>query len=265
MIAKPQSERFLPGLTAPALYLVARPQIDWNAVGKFETTDAGAWRRMPSVSDAEHIVELAGRVCYLSFGEHQSPKTNAAYIEHLLAQGHESVFEHAAWTFILTGVTRAFTHQLVRHRVGFAYSQLSQQYHAETDSKFVEPSAISSSPQQQAEWRRSILGSYDAYLALMADFRVSSSRESRRAWFSAARAVLPQAIETKIAVTANARALRNFLAQRGAIEGDEEMRVVASCILRALRPEAPTLFSDFALEELDDGSPVIRLVRNSDR
>jgi thymidylate synthase (FAD) len=201
----------------------------------------------------------------MSFGKLQSPKSSAQYIHNLIMQGHESVLEHANWTFLLTGVSRAFTHQLVRHRPGFAFSQLSQQYHNETNAQFVEPECIRHIPKARKLWKDSVkqaLNSYKQLLALIESRKSSSTtgvaqKELTRLVRSAARSVLPNATETKIVVSANARALRHFLSVRGGIVGDEEMRKVSAALLAALRKEAPSLFGDFTVQRLADGSPCV--------
>lgn len=121
------------------LYLISRPALIAQNIEKFLDDEGTSWRRSPGATAAEEIVELGGRLCYMSFGSDQSPKTTSEYIANLISLGHESVLEHTTWTILITGVSRAFSHQLVRHRVGFAFSQLSQQYHHETDAKFVVP------------------------------------------------------------------------------------------------------------------------------
>jgi thymidylate synthase (FAD) len=255
---------FVNGLIAPKIFVIARPKVDWAAVFDFEKQEA-TWRRDIGATDAEQLVELAGRVCYLSFGDRQSAKSNADYIANLIERGHDSVLEHASWTLILTGVSRAFTHQLVRHRVGFSYSQLSQQYHTEESARFIEPSSISRDAQQQAAWREAVLSAHQAYRKFLSDVDIGSPsleglnrRESQRAHRSAARGLLPAATETKIAISANARAIRHFLSVRGEIAGDEEMRVVSARLLEAVQADAPALFADFTVDELLDGSPIVR-------
>ncbi len=212
-------------------------------------------------------MEAAGRVCYMSFGVHQSPRTNAEYIRHLIRMGHESVLEHVSWTFLVTGVSRAFTHQLVRHRVGFAFSQLSQQYHDETEAEFVEPWPLGSHPDARAAWEQAVSSAKGAYREILQILRglegkigknPAQHKEVQRAIRSAARSVLPNATETKIVVTANARALRHFFAIRGSIPGDVEMRKVGTELLRLVQAEAPSLFFDFRVERLPDGSPIVR-------
>ena len=176
-------------------------------------------------------------------------------------QGHHSVLEHAWWSFLLTGVTRAFTHQLVRHKVGFAYSQLSQQYHDESGARTVMPDVIRQRPHLAAIWERAVEQTHEAYVellnALARETLSVSDREGLRLIRSAARTVLPAATETKIAFTANARALRHFLRERGAIAGDEEMRGVSVLLLESVSKDAPGLFADFAVADVAGGVGVI--------
>lgn len=252
----------------PKLFLVARSTFDYNAFLQFLADEQVSWLQTPSAADPENIVEAAGRVCYMSFGTRQYRKDNREYIHNLLRQGHESVLEHVSWSFILTGVSRGFSHQLVRHRVGFAFSQLSQQYHDEKEARFVEPSIIARFPHLSELWRRSVDDARHVYQELVAflnteEFRVLSQldkREFQRAMRTAARSVLPSATATKIFITANARAIRHFLTVRGGIPGDAEMRAVSALILSTLSKEAPALFADFTLETWSDGLPIVRQI-----
>jgi thymidylate synthase (FAD) len=222
------------------------------------------WQERGTATDAERLVEFAGRVCYLSFGRHQSPRSNAEYIANLIRQGHESVLEHATWTFVLAGVSRAFTHQLVRHRVGFSFSQLSQQYHDERATPVIRPADLDRSPRAAAAWDAAVAASRTAYATIAHELGLGEPRrlprETRRALRSAARSVLPNALESIIVITANARAIRYFLKVRGGIEGDTEMRVVAAALLDKLRPEGPALFADFVMVVRDDNLPLVSQV-----
>jgi thymidylate synthase (FAD) len=245
-------------------YLVTKPAFDVAAFLTFLADERMTWQRSLGAREAEEIVEGAGRVCYLSFGAHQSPRTNTEYITHLVEMGHESVLEHVNWGFVLTGVSRAFTHQLVRHRVGFAFSQLSQQYHDERDTAFVEPAHLEKFPAARAAWQAAVDTARRAYCEILesldglaAQAAPESRKEIRRAIRSAARSVLPNAAETKIFMTANARAFRHFLRVRGALVGDEEMRRVSAALLHLLKLEAPALFADYEIEEIADQSPIV--------
>ncbi|HEY6431906.1 MAG TPA: FAD-dependent thymidylate synthase [Acetobacteraceae bacterium] len=253
--------------TTPRVYLLSRPvftEASRAFLRDLLPPEEAHWAQTEGVTDAERVVEFAGRVCYMSFGRLQSGRTNAAYIHNLIRNGHDSVLEHAVWTFALTGISRAFTHQLVRHRVGFSYSQLSQQYHDETDARFVRPTGLDDSPEAAAIWDGAIRETQNAYKKLLARLNAMAAapvgKEARRTLRSIARSILPNATETTIVVTANARAIRHFLEVRGRVLGDSEMRIVSATLLETLRPEAPALFADFIIEHPEDQLPLVRHV-----
>jgi thymidylate synthase (FAD) len=224
-----------------------------------------SWNRSIGATHPEELVELAGRICYMSFGKSQSPKTTAKFIRDLIDKGHESVLEHVNWTFLITGISRALSHQLVRHRVGFSFSQLSQQYKIQTNVEFIEPTLFKNLPSVEAVWQRVVQMAKEAYIEILQSLKDYESetggelenKEIKRAIQSAARSVLPNATETKLLMTANARALRHFLKVRGSIPGDDEMRRLCAEILKDLLVEAPSLFFDFHVNVLPDGSPII--------
>ncbi len=249
----------------PRLYLISRPRLDLGELARFqkEEEEAKDWDRTGE-TDAEEIIEFAGRICYMSFGRKQSPKSNREFIQHLIDQEHDSVLEHASWTFLLTGVSRAFTHQMVRHRIGFSFSQLSQQYHDEATAKFVIPEEVKAERTTMDLWlklMRELRRGYQSISEDLGEGRLDRSnpkhKEKLRAISSAARSILPNATETKLVFSANGRALRHFLNVRGAIVGDLEMRRVSALIYSRLKTEAPALLSDFEMIE-KDGYPLIR-------
>jgi thymidylate synthase (FAD) len=204
---------------------------------------------------------MGGRVCYMSFGKGR--KTNAEYLSNIIGVGHGSVLEHGVWNFVFTGVSRSFTHELVRHRAGFGYSQLSQRYVDESTADFVEPDCIADDPELHAIWLESIRQSHEAYCRLVEGLaRTFESEPSgtlrRKLARQAARSVLPNATETKIFVTANARALRHFIELRANEHAETEIRAVAVKVLRLMQKEAQNIFGDYTIERLADGSEVAR-------
>ncbi|MDO6536270.1 FAD-dependent thymidylate synthase [Alteromonas stellipolaris] len=236
--------------------VMSRPSFDDKALINFLQNHGLCWVRTGG-TPAEEIVEVSGRMCYLSFGKNrQSPRDNSAYIANLISQGHESVLEHVNWTILLSGVSRGFTHQLVRHRVGFAYSQLSQQYHDESEALFVVPPSIEKDRELFIQWADDIYKSLTTYRKIIKTIKNNklSDKESLRELRTAARSTLPNATESKIVMTVNARALRHFFDVRGCIEGDWEMRKVACAIFDLVYCDAPSLFYDFQKIEMSDGS-----------
>lgn len=251
---------------APKIYLLARPSFDAEVFLTFLDQGNLFWRRTEGATQSEEIVEAAGRICYMSFGRTQSPRSNSEYIENLIQMGHESVLEHISWTVLITGISRAFTHQLVRHRVGFAFSQLSQQYHDERDADFIMPAGLEEVPDAAEAWNRAVEAAKHAYTTIMESLErregtdrpgSGKKKEVQRAVRSAARSVLPNATETKIIMTANARAMRHLFKTRGAIPGDLEMRQVAAGLLKVLQPEAPAVFFDFEIQTWADNVPAV--------
>src|SRR5512147_291911 len=227
----------------PKVYLVGRQVTDDSAISEFLADEEVTWQTDTEVG-AEKLAEIAGRVCYMSYGKGR--KTNAEFLGHIIDVGHGSVLEHGVWSFVVTGVSRSFTHELIRHR-HFSYSQLSQRYVDESDSDYVEPDVIAGDPALHAIWVESVNAAragYDRLVAgLEAKFTDMSDKTLRRKMArQAARSVLPNATETKIFVTANARALRHFIELRGSEHAEVEIRKVAVEVLRIMQREAPSMF-----------------------
>jgi thymidylate synthase (FAD) len=197
----------------------------------------------------------------MSFGKGR--KTNAEYLEHIIGSAHGSVLEHAVWNFIITGVSRSFTHELVRHRAGFAYSQLSQRYVDESTADFIEPDCIADDPELHTIWLESVRQSHDAYCRLVEGLQRTFADEPdatlrRKLARQAARSVLPNATETRIFVTANGRAWRHFIEARANEHAEIEIRRVAIQILRILQEESPSLYGDYEILKQPDGTEIAR-------
>lgn len=247
--------------TEPKLTLLARqqflgaPHIRWGS----DTDVAG-----------QLLAEFAGRLCYLSFGPEAgfegghkliAGRTgNDAYLDNILSVKHGSVVEHAVWTFLFEGVSRALTHELVRHR-HLSFSQLSQRYVDESDVAFVLPPEIREDTPAYDVWHRSCQRANDDYRLLLAEIEKQVEDEPSRTMRrkrarQTARAVLPNATETKIVVTGNARAWRHFIELRAAASADTEIRRLAVAVLRVLQEEAPNIFGDYRIESRQDGTEV---------
>ncbi len=244
----------------PKVYLVGRQVTDPAAIERFLADHELTWTTDTEVG-AEALAEMAGRLCYLSYGKGR--KTNREFLDHLIEVGHGSVLEHAVWSFVITGVSRSLTHELVRHRAGWAYSQLSQRYVNESESPYVEPGVVADDPALHAVWVAAVNQARGAYDRLVEGLErhyagEPDTTQRRKLARQAARSVLPNATETRIFVTANARALRHFIEMRGSAAADVEIRTVALQLLELMRRESPALFSDYERVPLPDGGEAVR-------
>ncbi|AEA26802.1 FAD-dependent thymidylate synthase [Pseudonocardia benzenivorans] len=207
------------------------------------------------------LAEFAGRACYQSWAKpNPATATNAGYLRHILEVGHLSVLEHGTVSFYLTGVSRSLTHELIRHR-HFSYSQLSQRYVPERDAAMVEPAAIAEDPELHALFEEAAEASVKAYTDLLAGLEkrfadVPNATLRRKQARQAARAILPNATETRIVVTGNYRAWRHFIAMRASEHADVEIRELAVECLRQLQREVPNVFNDFDIQKLEDGTEI---------
>ena len=253
-------------VTEPNVYLVSRPTVDWEQIAAI-LQDEGVPPIPESIRAGEvesaAIVEVSARLCYMSFG--RGRKDIKDFTDNLLAKGDGSVFEHVNYGFVFTGVSRSLTHELVRHRAGFAYSQRSQRFVDEAESPFVIPPALAEGREGTEEARavleqalESASATYEELVAKLEQTlpaeMFSTPWDRRKAVRQAARAVLPNATETKIFVTANVRAWRHFIEMRGAAYADWEIRNLAIRVLEVLGKEDPLLFGDFTVEDLPDGT-----------
>ena len=207
-------------------------------------------------TDGERLAEFAGRLCYMSQAN-PAKRNTRDYLENIKKQGHGSVLEHANYSILLEGVSRSLTHELVRHRAGFAYSQLSQRYVDESNACFVVPPAIIGDAKLEAVWKEEIEGAQKTYVALVEQLMerygwVADRVHRRKMAREAARAVLPNATETKIVVTGNARAWRTLLELRSSEGAEMEIRRCAIAVLRLLQREATGFFSDFEIYVAED-------------
>ena len=241
--------------TEPKISLLARPQF----------TEPGhlAVQWLGESTDGERLAEYAGRLCYMS-QRNPAARATREYLENIKKQGHGSVLEHASYSLLLEGVSRSLTHELVRHRAGFAYSQLSQRYVDESEAHFVVPPAIIGDEALEEAWKAQMASAQAAYVTLVGQLMtkygwVADKVHRRKMAREAGRGVLPNSTETKIVVSANARAWRTMLELRAGEGAEQEIRRCAVAILRLLATEAPGFFSDFEIYQADDRRDAARI------
>ncbi len=200
-------------------------------------------------TDGERLAEFAGRLCYMS-QKNPANRSTREYLENIKKQGHGSVLEHANYSLLIEGVSRSLTHELVRHRAGFAYSQLSQRYVDESQAAFVVPPAILGDDALVGAWKTQVESAQATYIALVDNLMerykwVDDKIHRRKMAREAARGVLPNSTETKIVVTGNVRAWRTMLELRSSEGAEFEIRRMALAVLRVMQGEAPAFFNDF--------------------
>src|SRR3954468_15887090 len=117
-------------------------------------------------TDGERLAEFAGRLCYMSQAN-PAKRPTREYLDNIKKQGHGSVLEHATYSILFEGVSRSLTHELVRHRAGFAYSQLSQRYVDESHASFVVPPAIIGQEALELPWRAQVEEAQRVYVTLV--------------------------------------------------------------------------------------------------
>lgn len=238
---------------------MVQPQVKLIAWTQFEAPDDVAWST--DADGGQALAEFAGRACYQSWKKpNPATATNAGYLAHILEVGHLSVLEHSSVSFYFTGVSRSLTHELIRHR-HFSYSQLSQRYVPERDAAMVEPAVIADDPELHKRFVEAAEASVRAYTELLEGLEQRFTDEPnatlrRKRARQAARAVLPNATETRIVVTGNYRAWRHFIGMRATEHADVEIRELAVECLRQLQGVAPSVFNDFVISSRPDGTEV---------
>lgn len=218
-----------------------------------------------SMDDAASLCKLAGQTCYLSFGDNRTRNdaTSAKrYFDNIKSSGHGSVLEHACFSMLVWGVDRAFSHELVRHRAGWAYSQLSQRYVSGKTLRFVERPEYQDDPvlhERFCRWADRARDEYDTRATLLAskvraeETLYSSATERRKAVNQAARNCLPNETETALVLTGNVRAWRHVLETRGSVSADVPISMVTQRAYEILRAVSPVLFDDYDTSVRSDG------------
>lgn len=253
-------------LIEPRVYLVGKSRLEPEMLRAFMDDEGMVFQTDTNV-DPEVLAETAGRLCYLSFGKGR--KSNAEYLDNIIASHHGSVLEHVTWSFLVTGISRSLTHEFIRHRSGFSYSQLSQRYVDESQARYVVPPLYQENSELKAKWEEAIDAAHKSYCDLVeeTDKYVAlknpelAGTDRRKLVRQSARSVLPNACETKLFVTANARAWRHFVEMRGSAHADTEIRILAVTIAKVLKEESPNIFGDMEILE-ENGIEVVK-VRHS--
>jgi thymidylate synthase (FAD) len=243
--------------TTPQVFLVARPSVDVEGMRAYlETVGGSSWLEMregarESLNDGELLAEFGGRMCYRSWEPGLNPNVTRIrtdqqeYFANVLRSAHGSVLEHANYSFAFRNVSRVFTHELVRHRAGSAFSQESLRYVRLTDIGFRVPPALEPLRDQVI-----------SIVEQLEEFQLSAAEQLsldngdmpfavKKEITSALRRLAPIGLSTDILWTANVRTLRHVIEMRTAPGAEEELRQVFSDVAEKMKDEAPSLFQDF--------------------
>jgi thymidylate synthase (FAD) len=267
-----RTERGTPYLRAPGVVMLARPRTNVAGLAGFlEGFDPDL--RFPEylddptpLPDSTQLCKTAGQLCYASFGPRRTKNENAAaYIERLTSAGHGSVLEHASFSFLLYGISRSVTHELVRHRAGAGFSQISQRYVSGAVLRFVERPEY----QEDEELHRLFEERADraaAEYGEMADrllerqgggnsmLSADHKTDARKKVQQTARSLLPNETEAPMVFTGNVRALRHIIEMRADAHAESEIRTLALRLFLCAVTADPILFGDYEIGELPDGT-----------
>lgn len=251
-------------ISEPSIYHVGVSEPQYSQVVRYLDDHDMEWE--PSdLTYPHYLTEVAGRVCYLSFGKGRN--NNKDYMDNIIESKHGSVLEHVVFNFIFTGISRSFSHELVRHRAGMAYSQLSQRYVDEADCAFVIPPDFLVDPMEPVDpykiqlkqqayklWAIQMEHALTTYAEMTTTLSelfqdIEDRTERRKRARQVARSVLPNSTETHIFASGNIRALRNVLEQRGSRFAETEMKRFAHKLLPVLQELAPNAFGDYEIKD----------------
>lgn len=263
-------------LKGPGVVMIATPKIDTRQMRGFLEGFPEDYKFLNYLEDptplspAEELCKVAGQTCYMSFGLGRTTNEKAlSYFVNIIESGHGSVLEHANFSFLFYGISRSITHELVRHRAGMGYSQVSQRYVSGKVLRFVERPEY-----QDDEWLHRKFESRIDFLAqeyeevteylyqkqLKGDPIVSAEAKTdrRKKVQQAARSGLPNEAEAPIIVTGNVRAWRHVTNMRANEHAEIEIRRLSFEIFRCLKTVAPILFYDFETVHLPDGTHAVK-------
>jgi thymidylate synthase (FAD) len=241
-------------LKIPGVVVLAKPQTNIRGLGGFlEGFDSdlgfpGYVDDPTELPDSSQLCKTAGQLCYASFGPRRTTNENAvSYFGRLTSAGHGSVLEHASFSFLLYGISRSVTHELVRHRAGAGFSQISQRYVSGAVLRFVER------PEYQGDEELHRLFEERADQAAagyeeMAE-RLLGRQDEGHAMLSA-----DQKTDARKKVQQTARALRHIIEMRADAHAESEIRGLALRLFLCLRTADPILFGDYEIGDLPDGT-----------
>jgi thymidylate synthase (FAD) len=225
-----------------------------------------------ALSPGTQLAKMAGQVCYMSLGPNRTTNERAPkYFENIKSSGHGSVLEHASYSFLLYGISRSATHELVRHRAGTAFSQTSQRYVDGKVLRFVERSEYQNNDLLHRLFEEEIDDAAKRYATTTS--MLLQEQQGGNSWLTGesktdlrkrvqqvARASLPNETEAPIVFSANSRSLRHIIEMRASVHAETEIRNLFFRIFLCMALAEPILFEDYSVSELSDGTKVVETI-----
>lgn len=270
-----QTPNGVPYLQKPGVAMLAKPRVYPVAIQGFldgfdKKLDFDKYLSdSDGLMDGEWISKIAGQLCYMSFGPKRTKNAEVKkYLDNIKSSGHGSVLEHPNYSFLFYGNSRSETHEKVRHRAGFGFSQVSQRYVSGTALRFVERPEYQPVPDLHERFLKRIQSAAAEYeyiatrlLELQTGgiqiLNAEQKTDLRKKVQQCARSVLSNETEAPMVVTGNVRAWRHFIEMRANEHAETEIREVAFRTFLCLVMVEPILFDDYEIKELPDGTRAV--------
>lgn len=263
-------------LKEPGIALLSKPDVNVKSIKTFLSGFPKDYNFTDYLKDptnlppAETLSKLAGQTCYVSFGKGRTWNKDAQrYFDNIITSGHGSVLEHANFTLLLWGISRSLTHELVRHRAGVGYSQVSQRYVSGRVLRFVERLEYQKDKDLHKLFEDRIDRAHKEYSYMATALYEKQEKGSkilsgemktdlRKKVQQVSRSILPNETEAPIVVTANVRAWRHMINMRASDHAEVEIRNLFFKIYKVLKQVSPMLFKDFVVAKLPDGTSCVK-------
>ena len=247
----------------PQIFVIAATRVEDQGLADFLKHIGFPTWKSDAPSDAERLTEVMGKMCYDSWDVSANPNLtmvrshNDAYIRNILDKGDGSVLEHAWVSFMFCDVSRVFTHELVRHRVGTAISQQSLRFVRLTDINWYAPAVVRETPEVMEIYARTVeeLSQLQRELAEMFNLDKDNKRgltfDQKKKLTSTMRRLAPEGLATRIGWSCDMRTLRHVIEQRTAPWAEEEIRLVFGKVGMLAKERWPNLFADYEVSTVD--------------
>jgi len=241
----------------PKVFVVGVTKVDEVGLGSYFDHIKTKWRfTEEDTSDPEKMIEFMGRLCYRSWEPGMNPNVtkiregNDRYIANIVKSKHGSVLEHAVANFVIADCSRVFTHELVRHRAGTAFSQESLRYVRLEDLGLWLPPEVDQDDYLRSLFEKTFEDMEKLQIAMAEYLKLDSrSFEEKKKWTSTMRRLAPHGLATSIGFSANMRALRHIGEMRTAGSAEVEIRIIVDQIMKIAKERWPNVFADINQNE----------------